>query len=215
MDIVIYTERTHLLIIMNLENSKSKAENIKTEEELTQLLVEIEKNIVGDIERSIEIADNFSRESTSSKDQGEADNLEDKVEAVETSLVPGFLSVDLEKQRWEFKNPIVLFKENWMGAKTEGINLDKGIYRIEYTATVAGSKGTGLAFFNEETKKVEKLLSWQFSSGGSIINASGTQYLAVNSSGIINITDTEGNFNPRDVQSIYIVTLFRVNTLPD
>lgn len=104
-----------------------------------------------------------------------------------------------------------------MGAITEGISLEKGTYKIKYRVTSIASKGTGLALFNKDTKKTEKLLSWQIGAGNSesIINESGTQYLAIRSPGIINITDIRGNFNPRDVESIYIVTVFRRNTLPD
>lgn len=189
---------------MNQDDSKEsgQVEFEKSEEELTQLLERFEKNIVGSITRGIEIADSFSRESTSDQ--------------VRDLTVPNFSSTEFEK-RWEFLNPIVLYKNNWMGARTEGISLEKGTYKIKYRVTSIAAKGTGLALFNKDTKKIEKLLSWQIGAGNSesIINESGTQYLAIRSPGIINITDIRGNFNPRDVESIYIVTVFRRNTLPD
>lgn len=200
---------------MNQEDSVSKVVESKSEEDLTKLLEKFEKNIIGSITRGIEIADNFSRESDSSQDQDST--KVDKTEAVAAKIIPKFLSADFEKQRWEFLNPIILYKDNWMGARTEGIYLDKGTYKIKYNLTTIASKGTGLAVFNEDTKKVEKLLSWQIgvSGSGSIINVGATQYLALYSPGVINITDEEGNFNPRDGKSIYIVTVFRLNTLPD
>lgn len=196
---------------MNQDDSKEggQVELEKSEEELTQLLEKFEKNIVGSITRGIEIADNFSRESTSDQDLTE--------EVIRASTVPNFLSTDFENRRWEFLNPIVLYKNNWMGARTEGISLEKGIYKIEYRVTSTASKGTGLALFGKDTKKVEKLLFWQIADekSESIINASGTQYLAIYSPSIINITDIRGNFNPGGIESIYIVTVFRINTLPD
>lgn len=176
----------------------------KREEELTQLLEKFEKNIVGSITRGIEIADSFSRESTSDQNQ-------------DLTEEPNFLSTDFEKRRWEFLNPIVLYKSNWMGARTEGISLEKGTYKIEYKVTSLASKGSGLAVFNKDTREVERLLFWQIGieNSQSLINVSGTQYLAIYSPSIINITDIQGNFNPRGIESIYIVTVFRLNTLPD
>lgn len=183
---------------MSQDNSKegSQVELRKSEEELTELLEKFEKNIVGSI-----------------LDQDQ-DLME---EVIEASKVPNFLSTDFEERRWEYLNPIVLYKNNWMGARTEGISLEKGSYKIEYRVTSTTSKGTGLALFKKDTKKVEKLLFWQIGDekSESIINVSGTQYLTIYSSGIINITDIRGNFNPEGVESIYIVTVFRKNILPD
>lgn len=201
---------------MNQPDSESKVEETKTEEALQQLLEKLEKNIVGGIKRSIEIADNFSRESTSS--QAEAEIVQtNKTEAVKNSIVPSFVLADFEKQKWEFLNPIALYRDNWLGATTGGISLDRGIYKIDYKVTAIASKGTGLAVFNKETKKFEKLLFWQIGTETSeqIINVSGTQHLAINSPSIINITDAHGNFNPKDIESVYIVTVFRVRALPE
>lgn len=170
-----------------------------------------EKNIVGSITRGIEIADNFSWESTSNQNQDLTE------EVLRPSIAPNFFSTDFEKRRWEFLNPIVLYKNNWMGSRTEGISLEKGTYKIKYKVTSTASKGTGLALFNKDTKEVERLLFWQLGDekSESVINAGGTQYLTIYSPSIINITDIRGNFNPRSVESIYIVTVFRLNRLPD
>lgn len=104
-----------------------------------------------------------------------------------------------------------------MGARTEGINLDKGTFRIEYRVSAIASEGTGLALFNKDTKKIERLVSWERGNknSGLITNVAGTQYLAIHSPCIINITDVNGNFNPGQVDSVYIVTVFRAITLPD
>lgn len=199
---------------MNQPDSEGKVKETKTEEALQKLLEKLEKNIVGGINRSIEIADNFSRESTSS--QAEAEIVQtNKTEAVKTSIIPSFLSADFEKQKWEFLNPIVLYRDNWLGATTEGISLERGIYKVDYKVTAITAKG--LAVFNKETKKFEKLLFWQIGveTSEQIINVSGTQHLAINSPSIINITDGHGNFNPKDIESVYIVTVFRVRALPE
>lgn len=186
---------------MNQDYSKEsgQVEFEKSEEEPTQLLEKFEKDLIGSITRSVEIADSLSWESTS-------DQVRDLT-----------VSTDFEKRRWEFLNPIVLYKNNWMGARTEGIRLEKGTYKVKYRVTSIASKGTGLALFNKDTKKVENLLYWQIGAGNSesIINESGTQYLAIRSPSIINITDIQGNFNPGGIESIYIVTVFRRKTLPD
>lgn len=178
----------------------------KSEEELKELLEKFEKNIVGSITRGIEIADSFSQESTSYINQ----------DLTEEDIVPNFLSIDSEKRRWEFLNPIVLYKTNWMGARTEGISLNKGTYIIKYIVSSKASKGNGLALFNNDTKRVERLLFWQIGvESESTINKSGTQYLTIRSPGTINITDIRGNFNPQGIESVYIVTVFRRNFLPD
>lgn len=227
---------------MNQADSVGKVKKSKSEAELNQLLETLEKNILSGISRGIEIADSFSGETSTSQHQilaEEADRLQiNRTRAVRNNTVPSFFNLteeadklrtnkaeastvprffNLERQGWEFRNPIVLYKDKWMGAETEGVTLDKGIYKFDYIATAISSKGTGLALFNTETKKLERLLFWQLGteSSGSITNVSGTQYFGINSPNIINITDEHGNFNPRDVQSIYIVTLFRMNTLPD
>lgn len=202
---------------MNQGDSESKVEVTKSGEELNQLLGKFEQNIVGSITRGIEIADNFSRESTSSKNQTEADILNEKTDAVETNIIPKFLSINLENKRWEFLNPIILYKNNWMGAKTDGIHLEKGTYEIKYSITAKASEGSGLALFDRDTRKIVKILFWQLGAekSESIINVSGTQHLAIYSPGIINITDINGNFNPKSIESIYIVTVFRLKTLPD
>lgn len=196
-------------------DSESKAEESKSEEELTQLLEKFEKTIVGSITKGIEIADNYLEESTANQNkESTAEKLQrNKREAVKLNLFP----TDRDRRGWDFLNPIVLYKNNWMGARTQGIYLEKGTYRIEYRVTAISSKGTGLAVFSEDTKKVEKLLFWQIGAekSDSTINVSGTQYLAISSPGIINITNTVGDFNPKEGESVYIVTIFRPNTLPD
>lgn len=113
--------------------------------------------------------------------------------------------------RWEFLNPIILYKDNWMSAKTEGINLEEGTYRIIYRVAARASGETGLALFNKDKRKIERLVSWESGTG----NSGGSQYLAINSPVIINITDVHGNFNPRGVDLVYIVTVFRAITTPD
>lgn len=104
-----------------------------------------------------------------------------------------------------------------MGARTEGINLDKGTYRIVFQVSGTTPKGSGLAFFDEKTRKVQTLLFWQAGVGNTekVINTGGTQVLSVKSPGIINITDISGKFNPKEGEAIYIVTVFRRNKLPD
>lgn len=196
---------------MNPDTKSGQVETEKSEEELTQLLQDFEKNILGNITRSIEIADNFPRENTLDKVQ----NLWEEVERAST--VRSISSFGFEKRRWEFLNPIVLYKSNWMGARTGGIHLEKGTYIIVYSVTSSATKGTGLASFNKETKRVETLLHWQIGveKSGAAINVSGEQPLVIHSPSIINITDIQGNFNPNSIESIYIVTVFRVNTLPD
>lgn len=175
----------------------------KSEEELTQLLNKIEKSIVDSINRGIEIADNFPGTSISNPEQ-------DLTEVVSPSIC-------FEEGRWEFLNPTVLYKDNWMGARTEGINLDKGTYRIVFQVSGTTPKGSGLAFFDEKTRKVQTLLFWQAGVGNTekVINTGGTQVLSVKSPGIINITDISGKFNPKEGEAIYIVTVFRRNKLPD
>lgn len=193
---------------MNQDDSKVKIELENSDEQLTELLEKFEKNIVGSITKGIEIADNFYGESTSKSDQREG---------VQADIVPNLFSTIFEKHGWEFLNPIILYKSDWMGAKTEGIYLEKGTYEIKYRVTTTASKGSGLALFNKETKKVEKLLSWQIGVERSetSINVGGKIYLAIHSSGIINITDIQGNFNPKEGESIYIVTVLRQKVLPD
>lgn len=203
---------------MNQEDSKGKVEETKSDEELTQLLEKFEKTIVGSITKGIAIADNFCEESTSSQAQDFSEGV-NKLQRNkrEAGITPNLFSTDLEGRKWEYLNPIVLYKNNWMGARTQGIRLEKGTYKIEYKVSAIASKGTGLAFFNEDTKKVEKLLFWQLGSerSESIISVSGSQYLTTNSPGIINITNIKGDFNPVEGESIYILTIFRLNTYPD
>lgn len=86
---------------MNPDTKSGQVETEKSEEELTQLLQDFEKNILGNITRSIEIADNFPRENTLDKVQ----NLWEEVERAST--VRSISSFGFEKRRWEFLNPIV------------------------------------------------------------------------------------------------------------
>lgn len=125
-------------------------------------------------------------------------------------------SADL-KTRWEFLNPILLYKNKWLGAKPEGISLERGTYRIEYTISSIASKGSGLALFNRETRKMEQMLFWHFGveKSDTVVNMSGKQHLTIHFPRVMNITNISGDFNPENVESAFIVTVFRLNTVPE
>lgn len=137
--------------------------------------------------------------------------------AIDDRYVPGDPSLDFETKRWEYLNPIILYKSNWMGSRPGGIRLEKGTYQIKYKITGSGAEESGLALFNENTRKVERVLVWLIGieKSSSIINVGGTQHLTVYTPGILNITDAKGNFNPGSARAIYIITVFRLNLLPN
>lgn len=170
--------------------------------ELTELLNKIEQGIVGSIQKGAEQLEASTQKAVA------------LTRSNEDALHPTFVSNEAEKQRWEFINPIILCKDNWMGARPEGIRINKGTYKIDYSVSTPGAEGTGLGIFDAETKKYEKLIFWHGASNQSI-NISGIQHFSVNSPSIINITDDRGNFNPTTGHSIYIVTLFRAKITPD
>lgn len=193
--------------------SKVSEVDIEDKPDLEVLLEKIERGIVESIQRGANRLDTTAQET---EDRGKA-TTELNVAEITNKNTFGEAEFFSSQFRWEFLNPIILYKDNWMGARTEGINLDKGTFRIEYRVSAIASEGTGLALFNRDTRKIERLVSWERGIKNSelVTNLGGTQFLAIYSPCIINITDVNGNFNPRQVDSVYIVTVFRAITLPD
>lgn len=109
--------------------------------------------------------------------------------------------------RWRITNPITLAGYEFLNQDIEGIYLDIGFYKIQYTLNNnCINMWSGLGLFNQYTKTLRERIAWQ--------SASGTRFLNVKEPGIIAISDSSGTLCTNSFWGVYLVSIFKLEVNP-
>lgn len=112
----------------------------------------------------------------------------------------------------QISSPIVLIETTWPELKVDidGILLDKGFYKIEYTLNKI-PQYIGLGLFNTN-RKFQKLLTYHraINNPPEILFENGHFYLEIKETGVIAITNGDGNYRPKaGFHGVIFVTVHR------
>lgn len=118
---------------------------------------------------------------------------------------------------WEVSQPIILTGNRWpaFDLDIEGIHLNRGIYKIQYTL-VNTSAGHGLGLFTQN-KKFIRLLGY-ISIHGSVAPipwATNEVYLELKNNHIIALTNHDTEFRPYSFPGLINITVHKLKTTPN
>lgn len=139
------------------------------------------------------------------------------IETRETEAVAPVFGDVLDKKlvRYRMSEAVIFTRyADEVGCNYQGLLLNKGEYKLKYTASTYGKESRGLALFDTR-KKFKKLLSWQ-SLGGywAIINQNGEAYININEPSILAVTDNSTAFMPDDFRGTITVTIYEIRRPP-
>lgn len=222
-------------IIKTIKMSENKSEDLKDlsteiKEQLETLVLAQEVMVPGEAsgEASEEASGETSGEAsgeTSGEASGEVLKTEVGKESVTTVTersgenknqeftVPDYSKpINISGSIVQISSPIVLIETTWPELKVDidGILLDKGFYKIEYTLNKI-PQYIGLGLFNTN-RKFQKLLTYHraINNPPDILFENGHFYLEIKEKGVIAITDGDGNYRPKSgFHGVIFVTVHR------
>lgn len=119
------------------------------------------------------------------------------------SKIPTYAKpINLFTSHWSISNPYILSRISLLASNIESIFLEKGVYRIDYIATIQTFSGTGLGVFDRNSGKLEELLVW-YNETEKTNQICGSKYLRLRTPGLLGIGDEYGTLRPQNFDGAY------------
>lgn len=164
------------------------------------------------------------KESTESiEEQEEPEGVSDKINRLEAVnfTIPTFGPPINSLSYWEISQPIVLSGEAWpyLRVNNEGVYLSKGFYKLDCTLANIHS-GSGLGEFSQETKTLNKLITYIPNSGLKdnrkyVVRYQERKYLQVKSPVVLGLTNKDGVFRPKNFWGSITLIVHKLKTTPN
>lgn len=129
---------------------------------------------------------------------------------------------------WQISSPVILYNKfrPAVNIRSAGILLDRGFYRLEFTF-VNVFTGFGVGLFDPETKAIRQLLAHHSTfykeeekalpeDYHQYVNRTiGGIYITIDKSGLIGLSDGNGNYLPKNFKGLVIVTVHKHKVTPN
>lgn len=138
-------------------------------------------------------------------------------------------SIDAESAKWrkslegdpnsiemvspKYSLPIVLTNYSSNGLYTRGVELNSGLYNIEYSLCVTAENPFGLALFDRRTWAFRELITWHtFTANNELVRYyQGSKYVEIMSASTLGLTDKSLTLDPAYIWGKYIVMIHRLS----